>query len=173
MADAEQIPTHIEFYPRTQAPGLGESHCVTIEPMTDIQQAGWDKAFAAGLSDGGKVEVLVNIPGFSLVRAWFKRNYPLPLHSHNADCLYHVVAGDLRMGERHVGPGDSFFVPADVPYTYRTGDRGVELLEFRHANHINFVNKAMSEAYWTRVLDTVGTNREAWRAEAPPSEMAG
>jgi hypothetical protein len=34
----------------------------------------------------------------SLCWAWFKSGYVLPRHSHNADCLYYVLGGSLRLG---------------------------------------------------------------------------
>jgi hypothetical protein len=30
--------------------------------------------------------------------AWFKSGYPLPLHSHDADCYYLVIAGSMKVG---------------------------------------------------------------------------
>ena len=173
MADSKQTPSKIRFFRRAQSEGLTDAHCLTVEPMSEVQQAGWDKAFAEGLGHGGEVKVLVNIPGFSLMYVWFKRNYPLPPHSHNADCLYYIIAGGVRMGAEQLGPGDCFFIPADVPYTYKTSETGVELLEFRHANAINFVNRANGAAFWDKTLETVFANREDWQKEPRPSELAG
>jgi hypothetical protein len=36
------------------------------------------------------------------------------------------------MGRRELGPGDGFFLPAEQPYAYHAGPKGVKLLEFRH-----------------------------------------
>jgi len=71
--------------------------------------------------------------GMSLVHIWFPPGFPLPRHSHSADCLYYILEGGIAMGKRELGPGDGFFVPADQPYTYRVGGSGVKLLEFRHS----------------------------------------
>ena len=38
------------------------------------------------------------VPGFGLTHVWFKEGYALPLHSHDCDCLYYVIAGSLKMG---------------------------------------------------------------------------
>ena len=35
------------------------------------------------------------------------------------------------MGQRELGPGDGFFLPADQVYAYHAGPAGVKLLEFR------------------------------------------
>ena len=63
--------------------------------------------------------------GLSLVWARFGANYRLPRHSHSVDCLYYVLAGEIRMGNRVVKAGDGFFAPADAPYGYVAGPEGV------------------------------------------------
>ena len=71
--------------------------------------------------------------GMSLIHVWFGPNFPLFRHSHPryGDCLYYVVAGEITMGKRRLGPGSGFFVPNGMPYKYTAGPEGVELLEFR------------------------------------------
>ncbi len=71
--------------------------------------------------------------GMSLVHVWFGPNLPLFRHSHPryGDCLYYVIAGEIIMGRRRLGPGSGFFVPNGMPYKYTAGPAGVEVLEFR------------------------------------------
>lgn len=71
--------------------------------------------------------------GMSLVHVWFGPNFPLFRHSHPryGDCLYYVVAGEVVLGSQRLGPGDGFFVPNEMPYKYKAGPEGVEVLEFR------------------------------------------
>jgi hypothetical protein len=71
--------------------------------------------------------------GMSLVHVWFGPNFPLFRHSHpkHGDCLYYVVAGELIMGSKVLKAGDGFFLPNGMPYKYRAGPHGVEVLEFR------------------------------------------
>ena len=71
--------------------------------------------------------------GMSLVHVWFGPNLPLFRHSHPkyGDCLYYVVAGEIILGKRRLGPGSGFFVPNGHPYKYVAGPIGVEVLEFR------------------------------------------
>ena len=142
---------------------------MSLEPATDEQSMGMARLVDSGYLEGDDTRVLINLPGFSLVKAWFKKEYPLVLHSHDADCLYYVVAGSLQLGKETLGPGDGFFIKADVPYTYVPGPDGVEILEFRHANHFNFVNFAKGEAFYTRAVDTIGKNLDEWRDAVPPS----
>jgi len=70
--------------------------------------------------------------GFSLVSIDFAPGYMLPRHSHSSDCLYYIVEGSIFMGRRELGPGDGFFLPAEQPYAYHAGPKGVKLLEFRN-----------------------------------------
>ncbi len=69
--------------------------------------------------------------GLSLVVIEFAPGYLLPRHSHSSDCLYYIVEGGIVMGRRELGPGDGFFLPAEQPYAYHAGPKGVKLLEFR------------------------------------------
>jgi mannose-6-phosphate isomerase-like protein (cupin superfamily) len=160
-----------QIFRASDAPGLMESACMSIEPMTDVQRTGLNKLLAEGYLEGDEVTVLCNIPGFSLTHAWLKKDYPLPLHSHDSDCLYCVVAGSLTMGTETLGPRDTFFVPDGVPYTYKPGPEGVEVLEFRKAAHFNFLNLAKGEAWWTKATETISANCADWKTAHPPSSF--
>ena len=150
------------------APGLMQAKCMTVEPFSTVQRAGMDKVLAEGYLEGDQVKVLVNLPGFSLTHVWFKKGYPLPLHSHNADCLYYIIAGSIRLGTEELGARDSFFIPSDVPYTYKPGPDGVELLEFRHETHFNFVNLAKGAGFWDKAAATVAENVGDWKVAERP-----
>ena len=158
-----------QIFRAESAPGLMQAGCMSVEPFTPVQRAGMDKMLAAGYLEGDKVKVLVNIPGFSLTHVWFKKDYPLPLHSHDADCLYYIIAGTLRIGTETLGERDSFFLPAGTPYTYRPGPDGVELLEFRHATHFNFVNLAKGAGFWDKALEAVEANVGDWKTAKLPA----
>ena len=145
-------PQQFQIFRAKDAPELMEAGCMTLEPYTPVQRAGVTAMLEAGL--------------------WFKKDYPLPLHSHNADCLYYIIAGTLRLGNEDLGPRDSFFVPSDVPYTYKVGPDGVELLEFRHATSFNFVNHAKGEAFWTKAIETVAANVADWKTAVPPTMVS-
>ena len=71
--------------------------------------------------------------GMSLTHVWFGPDFPLFRHSHPGygDCLYYVLTGSIVMGSRTLGPGDGFFVPNGLPYKYKAGPEGVQVLEFR------------------------------------------
>ena len=169
MASGKAAKKQFKIFRAKDAPTLDEAGCMTIEPFDPALIAGVTKVLEAGLGEGEAVRVLVNIPGFSLTHVWFKKDFPLPLHSHDADCLYYIIAGTLRLGTEELGPRDCFFVPADVPYGYRPGPDGVELLEFRHANAFNLVNHAKGGSFWTKALDAVTANREDWKTARMPA----
>ena len=121
MADTDTAK--FQIFRATDAKDLMEEGCMTVEPFTPVQREGMDKLVAAGFMEGDEVKVLVNIPGFSLTHVWFKKDYPLPLHSHDADCLYYIIAGSVKLGTETLGERDSFFIPTGVPYTYQTWTR--------------------------------------------------
>ena len=109
--------------------------------------------------------------GMSLVHVWFKSGYVLPFHSHNADCLYYVLGGELRMGSHILRRGDGFLIPRDRGYGYEAGSDGVELLEFRNATRFNLVYGVNDENRWQRIAQTYRDRADIWASETvPPSE---
>ena len=159
-----------EIFRAADAPDLMTAKCMVLEPMNEVQRAGLDAVLAAGYLEGDEISVLCNFPGFSLTHVWLKKDYPLPLHSHDSDCLYYVIAGSLVLGTQTLGPRDSFFIPAGTPYAYRPGPEGVEVLEFRHATSFNFVNLAKGAGWWAKAAETVAANRAGWiSAQSPAS----
>ena len=170
MAEDQQNSEKFRIFRASDAKGLMEEGCMSVEPYTPVQREGMNKLLESGYLEGDEIKVLVNIPGFSLTHVWFKKDYPLPLHSHSADCLYYVIAGSARLGTEELGPGDSFFVPANTPYTYHAGPEGVEVLEFRHTLEIDFQNYAKGQAFYDKAVQTVIENRDYWKAVPKPSE---
>lgn len=170
MTDSNEKKATFKIFRAVEAPGLMESGCMSIEPMTELQRAGIKKAVEAGYLEGDEIKILTNMPGFSLAYAWFKNDYPLARHSHDSDCMYYVIAGSLQLGTESLGPRDCFFVPANVAYTYRPGPDGVEVLEIRHNPSFNFMNLSGNESFWNRAADTCTSNLEGWRSAVRPSE---
>ena len=140
-------------------------------PMNDIQARGLQNVVEAGYEGGNVVKVLFSSEelGLSLTYAWFKQGFPLPRHSHSADCLYYVISGALQYGSEVLMAGDGMFVPAGAVYTFETLQDGVEFIEFRKAARYD-INYQTSEKVWERQLQQTKDNVEAWRiAEAPPA----
>lgn len=144
---------------------------------------GMDEAAAAGVAklmqatppgvEGETTRVLFRQPGengLSLAYAWFKSGYILPRHSHDADCLYYIVAGSLTMGTQTLRKGDGVFIPKDMTYAYEVGPEGLEVLEFRNASHFNIHFKDNDEAYWDKQAKARADHAAAWASELPPSE---
>jgi len=152
-----------QIFRAADAPNLEKTEFQSMSPLTPAESAGFGRMMEAGALDGSEVRVLASIPGLSLVHLWFKKDFPLPLHSHDVDCLYYVIAGSLRLGTEQLGPRDSFFVPADAPYTYRAGPLGVEVLEIRQVGRWNFKNHAKNQAFYDKAVETISANREAWQ----------
>lgn len=169
--EQDAVGPGFQIFRAAEAPGLVEAACMEMAPMTDEQRQGMRSLVEAGYLHGDEVKILVDLPGFSLAHAWLKKDYPLTLHSHDSDCLYYVVAGTLRMGAEELGPMDSFFVPKDVPYTYRPGPEGVEVLEFRHTGQFNFVNLSKNAAFYAKAAETIAANVEGWKVAKRPARV--
>jgi quercetin dioxygenase-like cupin family protein len=149
-----------------------EAECMEAQPVSPEEQTRSIKLFQAGLSEGTQVKLLFSRPGFSLTWVWFKSGFPLPRHSHDADCTYFIVAGSLRIGTEELAAGDGFFVGKDVPYTYTAGADGVELLEMRTANAFDIKLLAGSNpAWWEKALGTLVAAQGRWAEEGPPSAL--
>lgn len=141
--------------------------------------AGLNKLYEAGVSDGYSSRVLfesADTNGFSLIYAWFKGNFPLTAHLHNADCLYFVIGGELTLGKgvgsEIVRVGDGFFVPAGHMYGYTAGPEGVEILEFRSVSKFNIEYKSQPPSAWAALAAIIAANRCRWKTEAPPERRA-
>jgi hypothetical protein len=131
-----------------------------------------DEMIEWATSGGNVVKVLFGDPkagGMSLLWSWFAPHYPLPRHSHSADCLYYVTKGELRMGARILGEGEGFFVPKDAPYAYTAGPEGVEILEFRSESSFD-MRITESLPRWAQMVESVRSHRDEWQTESPNHE---
>ena len=162
----EAAPRFAIFRARDAANPTGEGSMAS--ELTPVEIEGSKRAVEAGILEGSTLRVLFEAPGFSLTYAWFKSGYPLPRHSHDADCVYYIVGGSLKVGTEELGRGDGFFVGRDVPYTYVPGDEGVEVLEFRTTDSYGIKLFANNPAFWAKAVETLGDRKQAWAGEAAP-----
>ncbi|MEH3048188.1 cupin domain-containing protein [Sphingomonas adhaesiva] len=160
-----------QIYRAADAPDYSETSCMEMSGLTDIITDGITRAEAAGASEGNVVKLLFAMPGLSLTYAWFKSGFPLPLHSHNADCLYYIVAGTLKLGTEELSAGDGFFVGRDVPYNYKPGPQGVEVLEFRTADTFDIRFLGKTTAFWDKTVAALQAERPKWATQRPPHEL--
>jgi ketosteroid isomerase-like protein/quercetin dioxygenase-like cupin family protein len=172
MDDAGALATNFTIFRRADIAPLTEDLFYGGATATPEQRASMDAMLAAGWADGEETRFLYNGPGFSLVHAWFKAGYPLPLHSHSGDCLYVVVSGSLSLGTEELHSGDGFFVPANAAYAYTPGPKGVEVLEFRHNALVDFRILAKGSAFWAKGLQRVVDSHGQWLAASRPGEAA-
>ena len=160
--------TKFQVFRAATAPTLEQTDVLRYEGITPDIRDGLRGLGAAGIQDGSFAKILINVPGFSLAYVWHKSDFPLPLHSHDVDCCYLIIAGDLQVGSEKLGKGDGFFVPAGTPYTFTTGPDGVEFIEYRHANSWNIVFKYRNPESWAKAATTAGDRRDAWLTEQQP-----
>ena len=164
---ADQKNTFQVFRGET-APTLGQTQVLRFEGVTPEIEQGLKDARDAGIGEGSFAKILINVPGFSLAYAWHKSDYPLPLHSHDSDCCYLIIAGELTVGTETLGKGDGMLVPANSAYTFFTGAEGVEFIEFRNTNSWNIIFKSKNPATWAKVADKASARHEIWRTEKQP-----
>jgi len=142
-------------------------HETQMMSMPTMNPSPGDEWLEWALSSGQVVKVLFGDPeggGMSLVWSWFAPNFPLPRHSHSADCLYYVAKGELRMGNQVVKEGEGFFVPDGAPYAYTAGPDGVEVLEFRAVSQFD-MRITESLPRWSKMVETAREHRDAWAEE--------
>lgn len=170
MAGKNSGRDRFAVFREADAPVLHETDAMQIEGATSELADAFKAMDEAGMNDGQLVKLLYSVPGMSLSYVWFKSGFPLPRHSHNADCLYYIIGGSLTLGSQTLGKGDGFFVAADAGYTYTPGPDGVEVLEFRNASHFNIRMLPATPEFWTKAIDTVGKEHPAWIDQERPSE---
>jgi hypothetical protein len=158
----------MKIFRAADAPLRSETEQLPHTPLTPEEAPGFARMRDAGYGDAAVLKLLFEGPGFSLVYVWFKPHFPLVRHSHSTDCLYYIVAGDVRLGDQTLGPGDGFFVPKEAPYTYRMGDAGAEILEFRHSPLFTTKYVGATPAFFESAIKTLTENRAAWQAMVPP-----
>ncbi|MFV0259156.1 MAG: cytochrome P450 [Acidimicrobiales bacterium] len=157
-----------EIFRAATAPTLEQTDVLRYEGLTPDIRAGLGQLADAGIEAGSFAKILINVPGFSLAYAWHKSGYPLPLHSHDSDCCYVVIAGEMQVGKEVLGKGDGMLVPADTAYTFTTGPDGVEFLEYRHASSWNIVFKYRNADSWTKAATEARNRHDGWASEAQP-----
>lgn len=163
--------TRFRIFRKADAVDFETSGLMTPPALTPTQAEGAMALAQAGYANGHTIRLVFAMPGLSLAHAWFKSGFPLPRHSHDVDCLYYILAGSIRMGTEELGPGDAFFVGANVPYTYTPGEQGVELLEFRASSQFGIDLLVNNPAYWAKAAETVRQQQFAWQQEQPPSML--
>jgi redox-sensitive bicupin YhaK (pirin superfamily) len=76
-----------------------------------------------------------------LFEASFVANEEVSLHAHEADEIIYVVAGELHIGRKRLGPGASVFIAGQTLYGFRSGPEGVRFLNFRGQANTSFITR--------------------------------
>jgi hypothetical protein len=167
----------ISIFRAEEATPLLETDFMAMPRMTDEQVAVGAPEIYMDSAPGTDVRVAVRQTpeqgGFSILHVWFKADYPVLRHIHDADCLYYIVSGSVVMGSQTLRTGDGFFVPEGSPYGYVAGPEGVELLEIRHnAWQFDIELLEASAEKWGAMADTINSHREAWEADTVSPTLA-
>ena len=168
--DRVEAKPGFHIYRNAEAKDFAEFDVMDYVGMTPQLGEAFGTLAEAGINEGQIVKLLFAAPGFSLTYAWFKSGFPLPRHTHSADCLYYIIAGSLQLGAETLARGDGFFVPAGMAYAYTPGPRGVEVLEFRTVERFDIRFLAATPAFWSRAAQTVRRERSAWAEQPRPQD---
>jgi mannose-6-phosphate isomerase-like protein (cupin superfamily) len=153
----------ITIYRASDAVRLEDTDFMTAPEFPEGSTRAISPDTGANVAAGSDIRVLNrDAGGFSLVHVWFKGNYPLPRHSHNADCMYYVISGMALMGSQTLRAGDSFFVPAGAPYQYTAGPEGVEVLEIRHGVDQFDIKLGQDPGQFQKLVAAAVANRQDW-----------
>jgi mannose-6-phosphate isomerase-like protein (cupin superfamily) len=155
-----------------------EAHPHTGRPQRGAGEAGFElhPAIARGIAQfretadcgGAAALTLFSMPTLHVSYVWFKSGYPLPLHSHDTDCYYLVIAGSMKVGSEELRKGDGVLIPGGAPYTVSPGEEGVEFLEMRTSPDYDTHYRAKTDAYWDRVAETRRARKSIWAGEKAP-----
>lgn len=168
--EAKKAVSGIEIFRESGAPSLRDSGMMEHN-NGEAANAGIQRMMDAGLSHSNVLKALYKSDdpnGPSLSYAWFKGNYALPLHTHDTDCLYYIISGEIRLGNEVLKAGDGFMLRAHTPYQYRVGPDGVEVLEFRPTSKFDIRIKDGTPRYWDKLVDICAQNRNLWEKQDPP-----
>jgi hypothetical protein len=175
-ADEATLPAakkrrRIKFFRGSEA--VPHNEVVEYGDLSDADAAGLKTLAEAGFKDGVEVVCVFRDPdpgGMSVCLGWFKSGFPVVRHSHDSDCLYYIVGGEIRMGSTVLGVGDGVLIPANHPYSFEPGPEGVHLIEFRNTNRTDIRLAEHDPSRWLQLAEQVKTRRGFWQAErTPPS----
>jgi quercetin dioxygenase-like cupin family protein len=168
---------------QSDAPGFTFTRAADAVPHTGRKQRGVDEpgfelhpTILRGMmqmreqadTGGAAALTLFSSPNCHVSYVWFKSGYPLPIHSHDTNCYYLVIAGSMRVGMEVLGKGDGVQIPGGAPYTVTPLDEGVEFLEIRESPDYDTHFRAKSDTYWDRVAETRRARKDIWANETAP-----
>jgi mannose-6-phosphate isomerase-like protein (cupin superfamily) len=62
-------------------------------------------------------------------------------HAHANDEIIWVLEGELKLGARVLGPGESVYIPGWTLYGLQAGPAGLRFLNFRARNDVTYITK--------------------------------
>jgi quercetin dioxygenase-like cupin family protein len=172
MSEPRTAQQRVRIYRAVNAPEV-DNEIMPQVGLNETDRDGIAKAVEAGVGEGAFVRLVFADPalGISLTYAWLKQGYPLPRHSHNADCAYYVISGEAHFGTEVLKAGDGFFVPAGTLYQYSAGPAGVEVMEFRTAESFHIAFSGNKDSFWSRMARISAGNLDAWRNGPQPEAV--
>ena len=69
----------------------------------------------------------------------FAPDQDVSLHAHAEDEIIYILAGEITIGRKRLGPGASVFVAGNTLYGFRTGAAGARFINFRARANTSFI----------------------------------
>ena len=146
------------------------------EPMTPADTAAFEAAAQSGMHHGHQLVCLYRSPlpdGPSLCRMWLKGGFVTPRHRHDTNCIYYVLAGELRLGNAVLAPNEGVFVPQGTVYSIEAGSAGLDVLEFRTDTVFNVEYTGNDAGFWQHVSQAMTSNSPGWPDQPRPGWPEG
>jgi len=168
-ATSDTIRARMKIF-RAQGEPLAED-MMHPEALDAEGAAAYAQAAEAGMHQGHEIRCLYRSPmpdGPSLCRMWLKSGFVTPRHRHDTNCMYYVLAGELRLGNAVMAPGEGVYVPQGTVYSIEAGPEGLDLLEFRTDTRFNVEYTGNDDAFWGHFLGAVAANAAEWPDQPRP-----
>ncbi len=100
--------------------------------ITNVDEAPWlAKRVKNGHTTGAQIVGEAAKDGICVFIMNFEPGFETELHSHSEDEVMYVVEGELRMGEKVMGPESILLIRKGSQYKFSVGDEGVRFLNIR------------------------------------------
>ena len=73
-----------------------------------------------------------------LMEMRYEPHAEIQIHAHDEDEIVYILAGEMHLGGRTLGPGSTLAIAGGTFYGFKAGDRGLQFLNFRPRQDTTF-----------------------------------
>lgn len=124
--------------------------------IQDVRDAQWRTGRSMAPPDAQRtisdeeLDSLINVhqPGGDatpqLLEIKMQPNVTIGVHAHDESEIIYVVAGEMRLGTRTLGPGSSVAIEGGAFYSFSAGPEGLRFVNFRPRRDFSFRQKGQA-----------------------------